>query len=99
MVLLVAAVVSVLGLSPLAEGHPIGFHWMVTTPTQGVVESHLEHFPFLITEDGDFHIRLETAYLHQSPFGPMLWVSVDETVFSTILFGDDFESGNTNAWN
>jgi len=81
-----------------AEGSPVQFDWTVTKPSFQTLQFSTQNVMVVLDEDGLYQIELDVLYLHESPLGPWPWVAHEEAAFSTIIFADDFESGNINAW-
>lgn len=97
---LLLALVQIFGLSAAnSEGHPTAFEWKIVTPQQSVIECYSVECPIGLIEDGAYSIDLYAIYLHQGPMGPLPWISHATASYSTVIFADGFESGNTNAWN
>lgn len=82
-----------------AEGHPVRYDWTVTKPSSQILCSSQQNIMVELDQDGLYKISLDVLYLHESPFGPWPWVAHTSVAYSTVIFADDFESGNVNAWN
>jgi len=96
-VLLSIFAAAIIGLNGAGQGHPVGYRWQLTAP-DGQQFSLTQQNTSLSYDGGEWRIRLEVVYLHQSPIGPIPWVAVKSTVYPTPLFADGFESGDTTEW-
>ena len=74
------------------------YQWTINSPSGKTTYIEGERVSFSFDEDGEWKIHLEVYYLHQSPFGPWLWVAVTGTTYTNVIFEDGFETGTTGEW-